>query len=80
MYLKKNGSEQDNFFCLEGCLNNNCKYITRISSFQVYTLSRWGIKHYMKDVILVLFSFSFPVKVAMGHTHSSLGLSPVPVP
>ena len=57
-------------------LENIPRVVTKISSCQVNTTSRRGIKQ--QGISLVLFFFYFPIKVAGDHTHSSLGKSPAP--
>ena len=52
------------------------RYFTKISSCQVYTTSRRGIKQL--GISVVLFFFYFPMKVARDHIHSSRGKSPSP--
>ena len=53
--------------------------VTKISSYQVFTISSWGTEQpgISFDVIFIFF---FPTKIAGGRAHDSRGISPTPSP
>ena len=56
------------------------RIITKISSCQVYAVSRWGSTEQKKGVLLVSFSFCFLRKISRGYAHSNQGKSLDPGP
>lgn len=53
--------------------------VTKISSYQVFTISSWGTEQ-PEISFGVIFIFFFPTKIAGGRAHVSRGISPTPSP